>query len=274
MPVSKQLGGNNYSVLPLNVEEVRIPLHDIGEQRKLAVVAPAGPEVQVIEPLLGLVWQLGMDSFTYGCCSFRKVGEPVVYVYTTLSNWWMAHYHTAGYFDHDPRIAHCHYRTTPMSWSINEMGSGPAQMVAEMTSEGLCAGAAFPVHDDDGQVARIAMLAMNSSDKDFWDKAGATGQQSILAEGSRLASYLHNEIKKSGLLDARRLLKQPLLQLLSPREKRILELVAVGYESIKIALTLDLAERTVNFHVGNILAKLGVPTRAAAVALAVRQGII
>jgi len=60
---------------------------------------------------------------------------------------------------------------------------------------------------------------------------------------------------------------------LSPRERQVLGLVARGLSNAAIASELTLSEHTVKRHVGNILTKLDLPTRAAAAAVAARAGI-
>lgn len=64
----------------------------------------------------------------------------------------------------------------------------------------------------------------------------------------------------------------PLLGL-SPRETQVLGLVATGLTNRAVAERLVLSERTVDRHVGNILSKLGVSSRTAATAVAVRHGL-
>jgi predicted ATPase/DNA-binding SARP family transcriptional activator/DNA-binding CsgD family transcriptional regulator len=61
---------------------------------------------------------------------------------------------------------------------------------------------------------------------------------------------------------------------LTPREREVLGLVAEGRTDREIAALQGTSARTVSVHVGQILAKLGVPTRAAAAATAVRRGLI
>jgi pimeloyl-ACP methyl ester carboxylesterase/DNA-binding CsgD family transcriptional regulator len=61
---------------------------------------------------------------------------------------------------------------------------------------------------------------------------------------------------------------------LSPRETEVLRLVASGMSNREIASTLILSEHTVHRHVANILRKLTQSTRAGAVALAARDGLI
>jgi DNA-binding CsgD family transcriptional regulator len=61
---------------------------------------------------------------------------------------------------------------------------------------------------------------------------------------------------------------------LSPREQEVLHLVARGKTNAEIATALVLSEHTVHRHVANILAKLGVSSRAAAVAAATEQDLL
>lgn len=61
---------------------------------------------------------------------------------------------------------------------------------------------------------------------------------------------------------------------LSARESEILSLVASGLESKEIAHELFLSHDTVRTHVAHALAKLGARSRAQAVAIAVRRGLI
>lgn len=61
---------------------------------------------------------------------------------------------------------------------------------------------------------------------------------------------------------------------LTSREREVLRLVANGRTNKAIAEQLVLSEHTVNRHVTNILTKLGVGTRSAAVAEAMRRGVI
>jgi DNA-binding CsgD family transcriptional regulator len=60
---------------------------------------------------------------------------------------------------------------------------------------------------------------------------------------------------------------------LTPRESEILTLLAEGRSNQAIADALFISPRTAKNHVAHILAKLGVGSRAAAVAYALRQGL-
>jgi DNA-binding NarL/FixJ family response regulator len=61
---------------------------------------------------------------------------------------------------------------------------------------------------------------------------------------------------------------------LTEREQATLELVATGLTNPQIADRLMISVSTVNFHVHNVLDKLGAKTRTEAVVIASREGLI
>ena len=61
---------------------------------------------------------------------------------------------------------------------------------------------------------------------------------------------------------------------LTRREREVLELLAAGRSNAEIADALFISPKTVGVHVGNLLPKLGVPSRAAAVAYAHTHGLV
>jgi DNA-binding NarL/FixJ family response regulator len=60
---------------------------------------------------------------------------------------------------------------------------------------------------------------------------------------------------------------------LTPREREVLRLLAVGLSNKRIALELGVAEKTVKTHVGHVLAKLELSDRTQAALYAVREGL-
>jgi two-component system nitrate/nitrite response regulator NarL len=61
---------------------------------------------------------------------------------------------------------------------------------------------------------------------------------------------------------------------LSPRELEILELLAEGQSQREIAATLVISPKTVGTHIQHVLAKLGVHSRAQAIAAAYSRGLV
>jgi len=66
----------------------------------------------------------------------------------------------------------------------------------------------------------------------------------------------------------------PELDLLTPREREVLRLIARGYSYREIGKQLFISAKTVSVHVSNILAKLGAGSRGEAVALARTSGLL
>jgi two-component system nitrate/nitrite response regulator NarL len=60
---------------------------------------------------------------------------------------------------------------------------------------------------------------------------------------------------------------------LSPREREILQALARGGSNKEIAREMDLAESTVKIHVQHILRKLGLSSRVQAAVWAIENGI-
>ncbi len=61
---------------------------------------------------------------------------------------------------------------------------------------------------------------------------------------------------------------------LSKREKEVLTWSKRGKSSWEISAILNISERTVNFHVNNIMQKLNAVSRTQAVAVAIERGLI
>jgi DNA-binding CsgD family transcriptional regulator len=61
---------------------------------------------------------------------------------------------------------------------------------------------------------------------------------------------------------------------LSARETEVLNWLKVGKSSWDISVVLGVSERTINFHVYNLMLKLGALNRPQAVAIAIRRGLI
>lgn len=68
--------------------------------------------------------------------------------------------------------------------------------------------------------------------------------------------------------------ENPTREALTPREQEILELVAVGRRNAEIAREMGIAARTVEFHIGGLLAKLGARSRTEALHHARRKGLL
>jgi DNA-binding NarL/FixJ family response regulator len=65
-----------------------------------------------------------------------------------------------------------------------------------------------------------------------------------------------------------------MIEELSRRERQILLLICRGMCNKEIARELDVTEKTVEWHISNILGKLGAANRTQAVVVALEQGLL
>jgi two-component system, NarL family, response regulator LiaR len=117
-------------------------------------------------------------------------------------------------------------------------------------------------------------------------EAGAAGYLLKNAEPSELARAVRSAHAGEAIIDptvAARLVRaigastrahSEHQDVLTPREREVLELIAGGRSNKRIAFELGISEKTVKTHVGHLLAKLGVADRTQAALLALRQGLV
>ena len=127
--------------------------------------------------------------------------------------------------------------------------------------------------------ARIIMLSSSESDGEIHRalRSGASGyvlksmpQAQLLAViRSVHAGKRHVPAEVAAVL-AEHLGEEPL----TPREVEVLQLIRDGNKNKQIADRLSISENTVNFHIKNIVEKLGANDRTHAVTIAVRRGLL
>lgn len=127
--------------------------------------------------------------------------------------------------------------------------------------------------------ARIIVLTMYGGDEDVFRslEAGASGyllKDAIPEDLIRMIREVHAgqrpiSPEMAAIFKARR--HRPTL---TPREEQVLGLLAKGMRDKEISSELQISQRTTQVHLRSIFSKLDVHDRTAALAVAVRQGIL
>ncbi len=127
--------------------------------------------------------------------------------------------------------------------------------------------------------ARIIMLSSSDTDGEIQRalRSGASGyvlksmpQDELLAViRSVHAGKRHVPVEVAAVLAEHLGEEDP-----TPRELEVLQLIRDGYKNKQIADRLSISENTVNFHIKNIVVKLGANDRTHAVTIAVRRGLL
>jgi DNA-binding NarL/FixJ family response regulator len=127
--------------------------------------------------------------------------------------------------------------------------------------------------------ARIVVLSANQGDDTIYRALQAGAVTYLLKEtlGDNLVPIIRDVHAGGGPIppEVGRKLADRVSQIaLTPREIEVLRLIAEGLRNKEIAASLTISVQTAEFHVKNILAKLGVNDRTKAVTVAMRRGII
>jgi DNA-binding NarL/FixJ family response regulator len=127
--------------------------------------------------------------------------------------------------------------------------------------------------------ARIIMLSTSDSDGEIQRalRAGAAGYALKSMPKNELLALIRSVHAGGRHVPpevAMRLVEHLGEEDLTPREVEVLSLVRDGCRNKEIADRLSIAESTVNFHVKNVVAKLGANDRTHAVTIALRRGLL
>ncbi|MGA9671108.1 MAG: response regulator transcription factor [Terracidiphilus sp.] len=127
--------------------------------------------------------------------------------------------------------------------------------------------------------ARIIILTTSDSDGDIQRalRAGASGyilKSTPKAEMLDVIRSVHAGKKHIPTEIATRLAEHMGEEDLTLRELDVLKLIRDGYRNKQIADHLSIAETTVNFHIKNLVDKLGANDRTHAVTIAIRRGFL
>jgi DNA-binding NarL/FixJ family response regulator len=127
--------------------------------------------------------------------------------------------------------------------------------------------------------ARVVMLTTSDSDGEIQRalRAGAAGYVLKSMPKNELLAVIrsvHTGRRHIPPEVAARLAEHLGKEELTAREMEVLRLIGDGYRNKQIAERLSIAEGTVNFHIKNLVDKLGANDRAHAVAIALQRGLL
>jgi DNA-binding CsgD family transcriptional regulator len=228
-------------------------------------------DTPLVKPLVDIVRSLGLESFTYGMSTAKtQRTETRFYHWTTSPRQWVDEYDRLSYFEIDPRVAHGWTDPTPIIWD-QQIAHGRPRVKAFLdhaAEHGI--GSGICVFFRDERYCRV-IVTVDSPHRDLDDVRRLAWSEALVAI-LMLGIEFHAIFLR--LFIARGVPPQQQGAPISRREQQCLILAAKGQTSADIANKLDVSERTINFHFGNILSKLAVANRGEAIAVAITRGII
>lgn len=211
--------------------------------------------------LLDAAKELGFEYCAYGLRTPLPLTNPKTVLLNNYQSEWQRRYADAAYVNSDPSVQYCRKVSSPLIWSDHVFLAAP-ELWDEARSFGLRYGWAQSSFDGNGMGGMLT-LARSS-------------------EPLSGAELLDNEIKMRWIVNiAHQALSRALMpgqhieaNLLTVRETEILKWTADGKTSSEISELLLISENTVNFHVKNIVLKLKVANKTAAVVKAAVMGML
>lgn len=176
---------------------------------------------------------------------------------------WNLQYEQKRYSQIDPVIAHCNHSMMPLVWNEAVYRDTPALWQA-LQQHGLQHGWTQAFHDEESGLCSMISLARNHcpiSSLELYEHFGY-----MFYATSHLSELFARALPAQAI--------KPRQPHLSPRELEVLQLSANGKTAYEISKILSLSERTINYHVQNVIEKLNVCNKISAVIAAARAGII
>lgn len=206
--------------------------------------------------------KLGFEYCAYGIQMPVPISRPRVAMFNNYSVQWQQCYQERGYLRVDPTVLHALKSTLPIIWS-DRLFESSRNMWEEAREHGLRFGWAQASRDASGAIGLLSL----SRSADHLTAEELTYHQ---ARMSWLAQYAHAAMSR---LLAPKLAPESQV-LLTKREKEVLCWTAEGKTAYEISQILSVAERTVNFHINNVIAKLGTSNKTQAAVKAAALGLL
>jgi len=212
--------------------------------------------------------QFGFDGFTYLVVRPGTVETELLRHWTTAGTRWKTQYRKHAFHLVDPRVTLTLGRAIPLPWQHPDEHADPHARAFHDTAiaSGIGSGVAMSLQQAHGERAIVAWDCRESRKNEPREDA----IRRELATLALLACFLHERISQE------RLPAEPtaLAATLTQRERECLTLAARGLTSADISAKVGIVERTVNFHIGNIVRKLGALNRGEAIARGVALNLI
>jgi DNA-binding CsgD family transcriptional regulator len=204
--------------------------------------------------------QTGFQHFAYALTINAPSLKPQQYIINGYPQQWLERYVTHGYFKVDPLVRHAENSTLPAIWSDTTFHNGAsAEFWEEARAVGLRAGLSFAVHEQPGVTGIFSLARDQALDMQGIELAALVGRAQMFA------CLVHHAVVR---IDLPKLLPAQGVSL-TARERECLKWAADGKTSWEIGQILSIAERTVVFHVNNVIQKLEAANKTQAIVRAV-----
>lgn len=226
----------------------------IGRINTAATVTAAWDIYMAAARDMGLSW--GIAFFV---SDDRNIGDTTFARH--LPDDWLQNYVRQGYQADDPLIRICRKSITPFSWSMADWDGLLSGKQIDWRNDNIAAGIHGGLTIPDRRDGHLKLISLSSKTT----KIHPLDQKTLYYAGLETLARMH----ELGLRDG----DSP-FQPLSPRERECLNWLAAGKSDGGIGQILSISAKTVATHIDRVKHKLGVATRAQAIVIALRHGIL
>ena len=217
------------------------------------------------QTLQKMVENSGFKHFTHvGLKGFNQSHHPPPYM-TNVDPAWEKHYQSANLAERDPILSKCLSGVLPINFldlDPSALSKSHLATMSEAEDFKMNLGLSIPVHGPNNSLS-ILSVYHDGTERSFHEAATSLPLLTVAA------LHLHeHQLEKS---------RTPSPNLppttLTEREAECLAWTSQGKTAWEISAILHVSERTVKFHLNNVMRKLGVHSRTHAVARAISLGI-
>lgn len=226
---------------------------------------------QLEQQLEQYLTSVGIDNFAFTYYSYYPNSLNKIKYSFASSHYmtWHEHFVSEGYDDIDSTLDEVYQTILPIYWNLSQQlqeAKTPReiQMRQDSIAFGIEEGLSIPVHGPQEDFAILVLIKRR--------------EQNYLGDWEELqhklfpvAYYYYYYLQKQLLLEQS---STPEKNQLNPREVQCLTLVAKQYSVTKIAKTLNITERTVNYHIQRLNKKLGTKNKYQSVIKALQKNLI
>ncbi|AXE94931.1 autoinducer binding domain-containing protein [Paraburkholderia sp. DD10] len=222
----------------------------------------AKDEYELFEKIASFAERLGFEYCCYGIRMPLPVSKPTVAIFDTYPPGWMTHYHVNRFLDIDPTVRAGMRSADLIVWPQSTHDEAQ-RLWSDARDFGIKVGVAHPSWTTHGAFGLLTM----SRHADPLTPAEIEQLQMPANWLSNVCHMLMSQFLQSKLAAEASIM-------LTAREREVLRWTGDGKTSYEIGKILSISERTVNFHVNNVLSKLAATNKVQAVVKAIATGLI
>lgn len=194
----------------------------------------------------------------------QHLGKPDLLIYSNCDPDWIDRYKEEKMASQDPILYLAMQQNAPIVWSkLSDFSILPHDaefIMTEAKKYGLCNGISFPLRGPHGEFGVFSFITDDPN------------QDNIERHSAHLSLIVNHVLDTALRISYRKIRKQ--FVPLSNRELECLFWAAEGKTSAEIAIILNFAECTANFHLKSAIGKLGASNRTHAIIIACMAGLI